>query len=1127
MATDDIRPSPETLLAETQKHRRGKLRIFLGMAPGVGKTYQMLIEAHQRKEAGLDILIGWVDTHKREETAKLLEGLEILPRRQVARRHTFVEALDIDEILRRKPAVVVIDEMPHSNPPGSRHAKRWQDIEEILDMGIDVWSALNIQHLESLNGVVERVTGVPVTETVPDRIFDQADEVRLIDLPPDDLLSRLNAGKIYLPKIVERAKDSYFKKSNLVALRELALRSMANRMESQIRSARQRSTRRVIEDTNYGLLFALEEISEDAIREVSRIARALSSPWHVVWMEGFGSDRGDSETVSRLLKFAQELGAKTDVLAGNYGQEVTRYAREHNLSIVALLPNGLFHANRRRQIERFAPELNVITLPIRYKPTTTLLAPIKKFIREFDFGFEGYWQSLIAILLIVCVLYPFHHLIDPTNAAMLYLVVVLFCGVRYGSGPAATAAIMAVIAFDYTIIEPQLSLKADDSQYIITFAVMLIVGLVAGQLVAHRQELAVAANKREHQTRMLFETSSELSQLLTPEDALSIISETLKHHLDVDCEFWRPIWDSEESKRDHPETVELERYEPILKGVDTAIVRWCYEHRQDAGFGTHTLASSPYWYIPLESGNKVLAVIVVRFPEKASPNDITMRRLIEAVVSLGAQTLLRIESTSEARQTLVSMEAERLRYSLIQSLSHDLRTPITILKLTTEALTSKLDAVRAEGLHSPTGKVNKTVFREFAPIRRDVDYILDGATRMERLVVNLLEMARLQTGNIELKQTWIPAAELFEMCISELGDRLKPYALSIHIDEECPLVYADPVLVTRVLANLLDNAVKYCPAGSKIVCSARKRGDTVVVSVADNGPGLPEENTQRLFDPFRRGQKDAHITGVGLGLAICRTIIRAHDGEIFATPSSMGGACFTITLPYVDLDDEMDALDDELLDPFDDEADFEPLPLAALTDASQRQEADAGQAYIISSKRVNSKATEPKEATSATTPASEAVDADGKVEFKVSDTLKKLAKLTKKPLIDESVVQVLAPDKKVEESAPQEAELPSQVTTEGAPTARPASTMPSHDAPKVTTRKSAPRKKGASVATRRKATVDAGTPPTAQPRSAPRKRTAREVTKGEGSPAKAARTSRKRASKEATPEVAPKGKGQR
>lgn len=359
MARDGDGPNPEAVLEEAQRRSRGKLRLFLGMAPGVGKTYAMLTEAHQRRKSGKDCLIGWVDTHSRPDTMRLLKGLEILPRKRMRRGAVWTEELDVDEILRRRPSVVVVDEMPHTNPPGSRHARRWQDIEEILDMGIDVWSALNIQHLESLNGVVARVTGVEVSETVPDRVFDEADEVRLIDLPPDDLIARLNAGKIYLPQVIERARANYFRRSNLIALRELALRFMASRMESQIRSERLLSTRQAVEDTSYGALLVLEYPSLEAVREMSRLARALSSPWHVVWMESALSIPSDSPRVTEVLKFAESLGAETDKLAGDYAAEIGQYAREHNLSLVAVLTASTWQTNARaRALKKGSPELN-------------------------------------------------------------------------------------------------------------------------------------------------------------------------------------------------------------------------------------------------------------------------------------------------------------------------------------------------------------------------------------------------------------------------------------------------------------------------------------------------------------------------------------------------------------------------------------------------------------------------------------------------------------------------------------------------------------------------------------------------------------------------------------------------
>lgn len=893
MSEDDLRPNPEAMLAQANKHARGKLRLFLGMAPGVGKTYAMLSEAHQRHAAGLDVLIGWVDAHGRKDTEALLKGLDVLPRKVVRRGSIQEGTLDVDEIIRRRPSVVVIDEMPHSNPPGSRHAKRWQDIEEILDMGIDVWSALNIQHLESLNGIVERVTGVVVSETVPDRVFDEADEVRLIDLPPDDLLARLSAGKIYLPKVVERAKERFFRRSNLIALRELALRIMASRMETQIRSERLRSTRRSVDDAAFGLLLLMETPSTDAVREAARIARALSAPWHVVWMEGPLRLDSSSPEVAELLHYAESLGAKTDVLAGDYGEEAARYAREHNLSLAAAAASDALAANRRRKaLLKAAPELSWLHLSGVGDSKKTFWQRILSWRPAFLLGFDGWWQAAAIVAATTAAIIPLRAVVEPTNHAMVYLLGVLFCGVRYGSGSAALSAVLSVLAFDFTVVEPRGSFAVSDTQYLITFAVMLTVGLVAGQLVAFRQKVAKSANTREHQTRMLFDAARELSLTVVDADAMAVLSGVLNRQLSAESEFWRPSWADEDERRTAPEAVELERVERVLKAVDPAIVRWCYEHQRPAGAGTQTLASSPYWYLPMIAGGEVLGVMVLSMRVPGMSFDTTTRRLIEALAALGASTLQRIESTEEARRTLVSMEAERLRYSLIQSLSHDLRTPITMFRIASESLVEKL---------------RRLVDPAAAGIRDDAEKLESGALRMERLVGNLLEMARLQTGRIVLNKTWVPADELFGTAMSEMGDRLDGWDVQAEIDPACPPVYCDEVLIVRTLANLLDNAVKYTPKGTKIVCSAKRRGDTVCVSISDAGPGLPEGNPQRLFDPFRRGQKENAVTGAGLGLAICRTIARAHDAEIFASPSSLGGASFAIVFPYVPLE----TMDDE------------------------------------------------------------------------------------------------------------------------------------------------------------------------------------------------------------------------
>ena len=523
-------------------------------------------------------------------------------------------------------------------------------------------------------------------------------------------------------------------------------------------------------------------------------------------------------------------------------------------------------------LHRAAPELNVLVLADTEEVKKSR-SGWKRWFAEFVFGRPGVWQAMLTVLAGALVLTPFWDVMEPTNQAMVYLLCVLFCGVRFGSVSAALAAVFSVVIFNLTAIEPRWSFAVTDAQYVVTFAVMLVVGLVAGQLVAHREDMAKAANEREHQTRMLFDASRELSQVLVEEDAYKVVSGTLRHHLEVEAEFWVP------ETADDDETLRLERLEMVLKNVDPGIVRWCFDHRQPAGSGTHTLASSPYWYLPMMAGGKVLAVLVLA-PREGESLDLTQRRLVGTLAGLGAQALLRIGFASEARQTLVSMESERLRHGLIQSLSNDLRTPITLLKKASEGFLEKVERSGAP-----------------ADLVADAEKLFDGASRMEHLAINLQDMAKLQSSDFELHRAPVGVRALFESAIAELGAELEGYKIEWNLEENLPRLDGDEELLRRVIVNLLDNAVKYCPEGSRIILGAKLRGDRVAVTVSDNGPGLPEGNPQRLFDPFRRGQA-ASGAGIGLGLSVCRTIARAHDAEIFAMPSRFGGAAFTLTLPY-------------------------------------------------------------------------------------------------------------------------------------------------------------------------------------------------------------------------------------
>lgn len=874
------RPDPDALLRVGQKPTRGRLKLFLGAAPGVGKTFAMLTEAHEKRREGLDVLIGWVDTHGRRETAALLKGLEVLPRQTIQRGTFTTETLDIDAIIRRRPALVVIDELPHSNPPNARHLKRWQDIEDILDVGIDVYSAMNIQHLESLNDMVGAMTGVDVKETIPDRFFDEADEVRLVDLPPDDLLKRLEAGKIYLPGFIERAKNHFFRKANLIALRELSLRLMADRLETEIREHRSLSTDQSVRDASFGLLLVIESPdAHEIIREAGRLARSLAGNWHVLWLDKPGESRKRRRAAAETLAFAESLGAVTTMATGHFGREVSAYAREHNLSMIASADTGLYTTYwRRRELRRRAPEVTFVILSSTVGKellSERLLATL----RAQDEEVTGYAITSIVTILLTGLFSALIPWIQPTNFAMCYLLVSFIAAIRYGLKTAAYAVVLSIICFDLVAVEPLGSFAVSDLQYVFTFFVMLTVGIVAARLVAKRETIAREAREREAQMGLLYETASAFATYMDRETLYRQAHEVLTTYLDIALEIWEP--DDEEGFR---------RMTRAFAQADPALMRLAVDHQRPTGRATTTLGQSEYLYVPLKSSTgDVLAVAVLRLENNEQWTDALSRRLIDALLTLLGQAIERLSSQDEARESLANLENERLRHSLVRSLSHDLKTPLTTLTLGAESVLEKLKRRDHDGAFDETVQLIKS------------------SERMSRLVTNMLDMAKLQSGSFKPNMAFFPADELVSGGLGLLKERLRDFKLDIKLQPDCPLLFGDQVLLERLLFNLLDNAVKYCPFGSRILIEVTQRNQTVMVAVHDNGPGLPAGDPQKLFDPFRRGQKESKIAGVGLGLAICRSIARAHNADLLALPSTMGGASFILMLPYV----EPPAMDDE------------------------------------------------------------------------------------------------------------------------------------------------------------------------------------------------------------------------
>ncbi|RQW23158.1 DUF4118 domain-containing protein [Rhodobacteraceae bacterium CH30] len=856
------RPDPDALLASLPRPR-GRLKLFFGAAPGVGKTYAMLAEAQEKRAQGLSVLVGWVDTHGRADTEAMLSGLDVLPRRQLDHRSKALAALDIDAILARHPALVVIDELPHSNAAGSRHPKRWQDVEELLASGIDVYSAMNVQHLDSLRDIVGRVTGVEISETVPDHVFDQADEVRLVDLPPDDLLHRLAAGKVYLPEVAERAAANFFRKGNLIALRELALRRMADRVDGQMKAQRAISHSAPVWATSHSMLLLVDgRHGSDCVRQCLRLARLLGAPWHVVWLDNGGASSGERSAALAALQQAAEQGATTLVFSGQRpARLVVAYARRHNLSLLAM-PAPLASAQLQRALQQDAPDLSLLLLSSQSSEKQPKRWP------QWQLARRGWLASSLLCAAITLLASPLHGVLEPTNLVMFYLLGVLWSAVRYGRGPAALTAVLSVALFDFFFVQPHFSFAVSDVQYLITFVVMLIVGLVAGQLVASQRHSAAQARQREAHTRTLYEMARELGVALLPEQVGEISTRFLHASLGGSVRLWLPPDDDGA----------LLPQEGADLGEDSAIVRWCYDRAEPAGVGTNTLPNAPYLYLPLKAPMRTRGVLVLAVPDLALLAEPDNRRLCEAVTALVAQTLERLHYIAVAQQTLVIMESERLRHSLLAALSHDLRTPLT-------ALTGQAETLQRQ------------LARDASPLAAQAATLQAQSQRISRLVTNLLEMARLQAGGVTLRRDWLPPLELIGGAIAALGSATASHRLQVDVPQDCPMLYADPLLLERLLVNLLENALKYSPAGSTIILSADATSSHIRLSVTDEGRGLPPGDPAELFTIFTRGERESSISGVGLGLAICKTIAHVHGGTIHAANLPAGGACFSLLLP--------------------------------------------------------------------------------------------------------------------------------------------------------------------------------------------------------------------------------------
>ncbi|WP_035052006.1 DUF4118 domain-containing protein [Andreprevotia chitinilytica] len=883
----DNRPNPDDLLEEIQREeaaaQRGRLKIFFGACAGVGKTYAMLAAAQARVREGGEVVVGVVETHGRAETQAQLNGLEVMPPVAIEYKGKTLPEFDLDTALLRKPALILIDEFAHSNVPGSRHPKRWQDVEELLAAGIDVYTTLNVQHLESLNDIVGQITGIVVRETVPDKAFDAAHEVSLVDLPPDELLSRLSAGKVYLGPQAERAAKHFFRKGNLLALRELALRRTADRVDAQMRAYRADQSIQPVWQARERLLVAVGtgRGADKLIRSAARLAASLHADWIAVYVETPALQRQSQahrERVLKTLKLAQEFGAETSVLAGaDLPATLLAYAVSRNVSKLVVgksLRGGLHRVWRKPLSEQLAQtardvDVYVVAHDLDEAPDTSSRKSTGPNRLLFDTEAPrrkrwGYLAALGACAAASLLAASLVEVFDLANVVMIYLLAVVLVAVRFGRGPGVAAAVLAVASFDFFFVPPRFSMAVSDTQYLLTFVVMLVVALVIGQLAARLRFEANVATYRERRTRALYELGSELAGALTASDVVEIGTRKVEGLFQAQVRVFLP--DSGD------------QLQPVGEGgvYDFGVAQWVFDHEQPAGLGTNTLPSNVAHYLALKAPMRVRGVLalVPRDPQLVFLPE--QQRLLETCASQIALSLERVHYVEVAQDAIVAMESERLRNGVLSAVSHDLRTPLTTLT----GLASLLEntALPADTQRELAGSIQREV------------------QRMNNLVVNLLDMAKLQSG-VKLNKEWQLLEEVIGSAARTVEGALAGHTIKVALPTNLPMLEYDAVLIERVLANLLENAAKYTPAGSNITLSAQREGEVVRVHVADDGPGLPAGRIETMFDKFTRGASESATPGVGLGLAICRTIVEAHGGKITAENREPHGAVFSFTLP--------------------------------------------------------------------------------------------------------------------------------------------------------------------------------------------------------------------------------------
>lgn len=874
------RPDPDALLALADKDRRGKLTIFLGAAPGVGKTYAMLQRARRLRDAGTDIIVGLVETHGRSETASLLEGLDILPRREIEYRGRTLHEFDLDAALARRPTVIIVDELAHSNPEGSLHPKRYQDIDDLLDAGINVWTALNIQHVESLSDLVTQITGVTIRERVPDSVLSRADEMLLVDLPPAELIERLKEGKVYLPESANRAVDRFFRVGNLTALRELALRRTADRVDDQIVDYLKQNAIEGPWASGERLIVCVgvDPLSEIVVRAAGRLASGLNAPWVAVHVERTDRERDDAAAIRQLekvLRLAEELGGEVKRIAGNdYVEEILKFAAaEHATQIVIGSGAKRGWALWRRQSLQDALTARASGLALHVVTSDKEPERRKKPHPQLDLASlrMNVVIGVAAVLAASLVGETIDHFIHLPNLSIIFLMGVLVAAIYGGLTSALLASALSTLAYNFLFIEPRYTLTVAEPYEVFALIAYLGAAVLTGSLAARSREQAKAARSRAIAMQALYDFSRKLSGTANVEEVLWAAVTQLQSGLRKNVLLLLPVEGDLKTLAAWPPDTE--------PGVaDLTAARWAHEKREQAGKGTGTLPNSHFHFRPLMSPHGVVGVCGIELVEDTlNPTD---ERMLTAILDQTAVAIDRARLSQESVDQAARLEGERYRDALLSSISHDLKTPLATITGAVSSLREFGDRMQPES----RGDLLQSIEQE--------------SDRLSRFVANLLDMSRIESGALKFTRDWVDVADVVRTAVERARKYFPGRSIETGLASDLPLIEADSVLLGQVLFNLLDNAVKY--GGTEpINVYARRDGEAVIISVTDLGRGIPPEELERVFEKFyRRGKSDGRAPGTGLGLSIARGFIEAMGGTIRAESPALKKRGTRITMRF-------------------------------------------------------------------------------------------------------------------------------------------------------------------------------------------------------------------------------------